>query len=183
MRGPMCHWGMVATGSEGEGLVKKETYWVTNSRFIAAELDRECTNKTGQRPWHRRVHLINHKAHAARIYPPAPVAATLRGFREPLRSTGEMMEFNYPVPEDPVIPRDIPQEAEEELESYWDDAHWGWLDPKLVRAARAEELAAIKSYEVYVKRPIKECLEVTSKKPMPIPVSYTHLTLPTKRIV
>ena len=79
-----------------------------------------------------------------------------------------MMEFNYPVPEDPVIPRDIPQEAEEELESYWDDANWGWLDPKLVRAARAEELAAIRICEVYVKRPIKECLEVTGKKPMPI---------------
>ena len=63
---------------------------------------------------------------------------------------------------------ETPQEAEEELESYWDDANWGWLDPKLVRAARAEELAAIKSYEVYVKRPITECLEVTGKKPMPI---------------
>ena len=60
----MCTWGMVATDSEGEGLVKKETYWVTNSRFIAAELDRECTNKTGERPWHRHVHLTNHKAHA-----------------------------------------------------------------------------------------------------------------------
>ena len=79
-----------------------------------------------------------------------------------------MMVFDHPVPEDPVIPRDLPPEAEEELESYWDDANGGWLDPKLVRAARAEELAAIKSYEVYVKRPIKECLEVTGKKPMPI---------------
>ena len=90
------------------------------------------------------MHLINHKAHAARIYPPALVAAILRGLREQLRSTGEMMEFNYPVPDDPVIPRDIPQEAEEELESYWDDANWVWLDPKLVRAARAEELAQSK---------------------------------------
>ena len=67
---------------------------------------------------------------------------------------------------DPVIPRDIPPEAEEELESYWDDANAGYLDPKLVRAARAEELEAIKSYEVYLKRPISECLEVTGKKPM-----------------
>ena len=79
-----------------------------------------------------------------------------------------MLQFDYPVPEDPVIPRDIPQEAVEELESYWDDANGGWLDAKLVRAARAEELEAIKSYQVYVKRPIKECLEVTGKKPMPI---------------
>ena len=79
-----------------------------------------------------------------------------------------MMVFDQPVPEDPVIPRDLPPEAEEELESYWDDANGGWLDAKLVRAARAEELAAIKSYEVYVKRPIEDCLKVTGKKPMPI---------------
>ena len=37
-----------------------------------------------------------------------------------------------------------------------------------MRAARAEELAAIKSYKVYEKHLIKECLEVTGKKPMPI---------------
>ena len=54
-----------------------------------------------------------------------------------------MMVWDYPVPEDLVIPRDIPPEAEEELESYWDDANGGWLDARLVRAARAEELAAI----------------------------------------
>ena len=77
-----------------------------------------------------------------------------------------MMVYDYPVPVDPVIPRE--PEMAEELEAYWDDANGGYLDPKLVRAARAEELASIKSYKVYVKRPIKECLEVTDKKPMPI---------------
>ena len=114
------------------------------------------------------MHFEDHRAHAARIYPPKLVAAILRDLREQLRATGEMLQFDYPVPEDPVIPRDIPREAEEELESYWDDANGGWLDAKLVRAARAEELETIKSYQVYVKRPIKECLEVTGKRPMPI---------------
>ena len=87
VKGPMCVWGMTSKDAQGEGLVKKETYWVTNSRFIAAELDRECTNKTGDAPWHRHVHLENHRAHAARIYPPKLVAAILRGLREQLRST------------------------------------------------------------------------------------------------
>ena len=162
-------WGMTSKDAQGEGLVEKETYWVTNSRFIARELDRECTNATGSKPWHRHVHLVDHRAHAARIYPPKLVAAILRGLREQLRAIGEMQVYDYPVPEDPVIPgNDATQEDVDELESYWDDANGGWLDPKLVRAARAEELAAIKSYEVYEKRPIKECLEVTGKKPMPI---------------
>ena len=57
------------------------------------------------------------------------------------------MVFDRPVLEDLVIPRDMPPEAEEELESYWDDANGGWFDAKLVRAARAEKVEAIKSYE------------------------------------
>ena len=40
--GPMCF--LTAKDEQGEGLVKKETWWVTNSPCIAAELDRECTN-------------------------------------------------------------------------------------------------------------------------------------------
>ena len=42
------------------------------------------------------------------------------------------------------------------------------MDTILVRAARKEDIAKIHNYKVYVKRPIKECLEVTGKKPMPI---------------
>ena len=44
MKGPMCFWGMTARDEQGEGLVKKETWWVKNSECIARELDRECTN-------------------------------------------------------------------------------------------------------------------------------------------
>ena len=51
IEGPMCFWGMTSSDHEGEGLVKKQTCWVTNSEFIAYELDRECTNKTGCKPW------------------------------------------------------------------------------------------------------------------------------------
>ena len=82
------------------------------------------------------MHLINHRTHAARTYSPKLVAATLGGLREQLRSKGEMMVFDHPVPEDPVIPRDISPEREEELDSYWDDANDGWLGAKLVRRAR-----------------------------------------------
>ena len=104
VKGPMCVWGMTSKDAQGEGLVKKETYWVTNSRYIALELNRECTNATGSAPWHRHVHLVDHRAHAARIYPPKLVAAILRGLREQLRAIGEIQVYDYPVPEDPVIP-------------------------------------------------------------------------------
>ena len=44
LKGPMCAWGMTSRDEHGEGLVKKETCWVTNSDCIAREFDRECTN-------------------------------------------------------------------------------------------------------------------------------------------
>ena len=125
VKGPMCVWGMTSKDAQGEGLVKKETYWVTNSRYIALELNQECTNATGSKPWHRHVHLVDHRAHAARIYPPKLVAAILRGLREQLRATGEMVVYEYPVPEDPVIPGTDTREEWEELGSYWDDANGG----------------------------------------------------------
>ena len=117
-------------------------------------------------PWHRHVHLVSPRASKARVYPPKLVAGILRGARAQLQATGEMMNFDYPVPEDPVIPRE--PEILDELESYWDDANGGYLDPKLVRLARKEEIAEIHNYKVYEKRPIAECIQVTGKKPMAI---------------
>ena len=158
---------MTAFDEQGEGLVKKETWWVTNSPCIAQELDRECTNVNKPAPlWHRHVHLINQRAHHARVYPPKLVAAILRGARAQLQVTGEMLQFDYPVPEDPVGPRD--PEIQDELETYWDDANGGYLDAKLVRLARQEEINEIHNYKVSEKRPIQECLRITGKKQMAI---------------
>ena len=44
----------------------------------------------------------------------------------------------------------------------------GYLDPKLIRQARKEEIIELHKYEVYEKRPIEECLRVTGKKPVGI---------------
>ena len=76
------------------------------------------------------------------------------------------MNFDNTVPEDPVIPRE--PELQEELEVYWDDSKGGYLNPKLVRQARKEEIIELHKYKVYEKRPIEECLRVTGKKPMRI---------------
>ena len=93
VEGPMCAWGMTSKDEHGEGLVKKETCWVTNSEHIARELDQECSNVRSQQVgerlpavWHRHVHLINQRAHKARIYPPLLVAGILRGARAQLQA-------------------------------------------------------------------------------------------------
>ena len=49
-----------------------------------------------------------------------------------------------------------------------DDSKGGYLDPKLIRQARKEEIIELHKYKVYEKRPIEECLRVTGKKPMGI---------------
>ena len=131
MKGPMCAWGMTSTDEHGKGLVKKETCWVTNSEHIARILDRECSNVRSQQVsgralavWHRHVHLVNQRAHGARFYPPLLVAGILRGARAQLEATGGVMNFAYPVPEDPVIPWE--PELDEELEVYWNDSKGGY---------------------------------------------------------
>ena len=43
------------------------------------------------------------------------------------------------------VPRDVEPDVLDEIGVYWDDANGGYLEPKLVRAARAEERKAIKS--------------------------------------
>eukprot|EP00959_Pyramimonas_sp_CCMP1952_P025191 528422-Pyramimonas_sp.AAC.1 len=49
---------------------------------------------------------------------------------------------------------------------YWDDVNGGWLDPAMVRKAREEEVGWLRRQEVYEKRTLKECLEVTGAKPI-----------------
>ena len=74
----MCSFGMSATDSEGSGLVKKPTLFVTNSSEVAAKLDRRCSNDNGERQ-HRHVQLINGRAKQAQVYPRALCRAVCEG--------------------------------------------------------------------------------------------------------
>ena len=41
-----------------------------------------------------------------------------------------------------------------------------FLDPMLVRKAREDEMSYVKSYQVYEKVPIEQCLRDTGKRPV-----------------
>ena len=87
VRGPMCRWSRESTarrGLQGTGYVRKETGWMTNNKLLADLLQGECTNKTGAKPWHRRIHLIGGIARAAARYPLALVKAVLRTLKTTL---------------------------------------------------------------------------------------------------
>ena len=56
----------------------------------------------------------------------------------------------------------------QEGDEAWDDVTGKKLDPHKVREARKEEIYEYHSHEVYEKRPIKECIDKTGKKPIQV---------------
>ena len=61
----MCNFGMTSSDAEGEGLVRKWTKILTNSREVAKRVARRCSGD------HRHVNLIGGRAKRAQIYPRA----------------------------------------------------------------------------------------------------------------
>ena len=49
-----------------------------------------------------------------------------------------------------------------------DDVSGAYLDPKMVKKARAEEIEFVRSMKLYTKVPIKECLAKTGKQPIAV---------------
>ena len=49
-----------------------------------------------------------------------------------------------------------------------DDVSGAYLDPKMVKKARAEEIEYVRSMKLYTKVPIKECLAKTGKQPIAV---------------
>ena len=78
--GPMCRFHMKSADAQGEGYVRKGTWWMTDSPELAAVLDGRCSNDKGL-TWHMHIHLINGRAKEAMKYPPKFVEAILHGLR------------------------------------------------------------------------------------------------------
>ena len=135
--GPMCRFHMKSADAQGEGYVRKETWWMTSSPELAAILDGRCSNDKGL-TWHRHIHLINGRAKEARKYPPKLVEAILHGLRRQLEKDLHICGLDSaasagPIPEDP-------REFEEEEGVAFDDVTGALLDFKEVLKAREEEL-------------------------------------------
>ena len=149
VKGVMCSHGMTSTDKEGEGLVEKETGWMTNSPEMAKALQTVCSNKDGSRPPHRHVHLMEGRASAAECYPPKLVNAVLKALKAQMRADGEInsMEPGGPTPHEPMFGPQS-QEVSDEMAQYWDDVRGGWLEPVRVKRARAEEIEQFFRYQV-----------------------------------
>eukprot|EP00435_Cladocopium_sp_Y103_P011546 s12_g3.t1 len=150
-------------GLQGTGYVRKETGWMTNHPGLAELLETECTNKTGDAPWHRHIHLIGGIAQQAAKYPPQLVRAVLQCFKQELEDRGELNAADAysagPIPEIPTV-------DPEWEERYGDDVNGGVLPKEEVEKARSVEMQYLHKQEVYLPVPIEQCFQETGKPPI-----------------
>ena len=173
VQGPMCRFDMMSEDEHGVSYVKKETQFVTNSPRLAEALQGVCSNMDGSRPWHRHVHLINGRASRAKEYPPKMVIAVLKAIREQMIDDGQLSELSSmtagPVPEHPLIEDDGVVDHHEDYltdEEFDDDVNGGVLDPRLVRAAREEELRWLRRRNTWTKVPWDQAISESGKQPI-----------------
>ena len=191
----MCCFGMTSKDANGQGLVKKDTKFMTNSEEIYKKLNVQCTNLGAPKhEHHRHVHLISGRARHAQTYPrqlcqavckgvAAQKAADLGGTREvALLEIGEMEALvgdarlyagldNVAAHDGIIGKEEAASRALHEVESdYWatDDVTGEALKPSLVQVARAEEIAYFKSIKAYREVQRQKCYEVTGKKPIAV---------------
>ena len=169
VKGPMCKWNLKPPGDQPVDGVPhyhlKETGWVTNSKKLADTLQGVCSNVDGSRPLHRHVRLLGGLGHIARIYTPELVAAILQALRGEMLETGDItateMVESGPISEEPSMP-------EGPWSQYWDDVNGGYLDPDLVKEARAKEREWVKKQQIWRIVPRAQCLERTGRPPIPL---------------
>jgi len=161
----MCAWGLESTDDAGRtGPVKKSTGWMTNSRRIAEVLSARCPGE------HEHVSLLGGgRAAKAREYTKPLRRAILQALRDELQEIGEINAFTGtgPVPDEDIqlFKPDAPPYAPSSDEWFWDDVNGGWLQSKLVREAREEEMAWMRRREVYEPCEESACWRSTGRSP------------------
>ena len=176
----MCRFGMTAPRGDGtEGPVMKPTRWLTNAPCVADELEAmKCTKD------HDHVTLLDGKAKAAQVYPPALCRTIVRGLSRQLRqdisdlregvnaleeagieSGYEPPMFNLEILEDVDYKCSLKEVNSLTSEGAEDDVKGGPLDLDLVRAARLTELRYLWDQHVYHYATVSEAMS-KGKRPL-----------------
>ena len=180
--GPMCFWNKkVFCPKRGEGVVKKMTKFVTNSRRLAEALDQRCRNQTGG-PQHKHLVLIGNVASGAAKYSPEFVMEVLGALRKELLDRGTMSSLDMmtggPVPTQPLfegstLDLDVLQELCTMFDSMsgeskcYDDISGEELPKHFVDEARAVEMGWVRDIGLYDKVP-RTVAQASGIKPRPV---------------
>ncbi len=146
--GHMCAFGML----QGNQLVKKPTSFMSNCDKLLSRLEKKCDAA------HRHILLVGGRAKRAQVYPDELCKEMLHGLMEQMEDDGRLntglIGMMGPTEEGDV--------------GFWDDVSGKQLRTQGVWNAGAEEITEFRKFNVYVKRPISECYEVTGKAPLGI---------------
>ena len=141
----MCAFDMKVSACQDDERVFKPTRVLTNSRAIAESISRRCQGG------HRHHHLLRGKAWEAAIYPPKFCQALLRGIhieKEARKKMYANVACYSPGPEDLHD-----SNSEYEIAQQHASPIEGELDPRLVCAARKEEMNIFDLMGVYERVP------------------------------
>ena len=128
---------------------------------MAKTLNRRCPGG------HRHVHLMEKRARAAAVYPKELCRAVCKATLCQARTDASDLLCVECVKCDDGNDEVCDVEFEEsDWERYWDDTTGRELKKELVEAARAEELATVRSMKVWTKVAREECLRITGKPPI-----------------
>ena len=177
----MCCFGMTARKGEKEGPVRKRTKIISNSREVLKRVERKCPNDGGLGEKHEHVVLEDGRTKGAQVYPREFCRTVCEGVavEKRLKALGleaapvmslEEMRLAAAGTEAGGRYGEDPSQALHEDETEWmiavDDQSGEPLEPKLVRAAREEEIRYFKERRVYEKVKVSECWEKTGKAPI-----------------
>ena len=164
----MCRFGMMSQDSQGPGLVLKPTSFMTNSAYLADELNKTCSNLTGATA-HRHIPVLGGRGKACQVYPDKLCKAICRGLwrQKAAQHKGEYLLATVSC-ETHGSTYAIPREEEEEgrWQQYFDELTGYQLDPQLVQQARKEEMQFVHKMKLYDVTTTDECRQVTGKMPI-----------------
>ena len=167
VKGSMCQFGMIVEGSQGRGLARKDTGFMTNSFEIANRLNRPCNN-TPNLKTHEHIILLNGISKQAQRYPRKLCEAICNGLIMQKKADETGMSAIFCLSNVEIDGKIEDTIHEDEGEIAYDDVSGQPLDPAQVRRARAEEIEYFKKHGVYVKVPISRCWQLTGKAPIKV---------------
>ena len=144
---------------------EKTTGWMTNSRRFAEVLSARCPGD------HKHVSLLG-GGHAAKAkeYTKPLRRAILQALRDKLEEIGEINALTGagPVQDEDIelFKPDAPPYAPSSDEWFWDDVNGGWLQAKMVREAREEEMVWMRRREVFEPCDESVCWQTTGRGPL-----------------
>ena len=157
----MCAYDMKIPDAHGNEYIYKPTQFLTNSPLVAARLERKCDRE------HVHARLQGKRTNQAAIYPDKLIDAVSQGINDQIRADRNDLNLiaSIDLIEGAAILNELKQiqenaakcHEEPQLGEYAvDDVSGAFLDPKMIKKARADEIEYVRTMKLYTKVPISE---------------------------